>query len=229
MRWRWKRSISSPLRQGKEGVLPLSWIRFVHLTSSSSSSPSGSCLPPFPFYLLQGSSIPLLPVERLPCWRERERRELSGSAQCAPTDLSPVLCGWCVPMQISSVTNNIARTLKDDAVSTTKKGAPSRGRQRGAVLLGETREEAKVRELRHDPTTYLTKPKDEVHFAGWNKTFEVNNQVTEVSSLLSTDSALRKLHASKCMEVRLLLSPITIGTVLLPAFPPFVFPDSFII
>eukprot|EP00038_Savillea_parva_P029601 m.72153 g.72153 ORF g.72153 m.72153 type:complete len:540 (-) comp8764_c0_seq2:346-1965(-) len=98
--------------------------------------------------------------------------------------------------EVTSVAKGIASTLKDDvAAGANKKGSAGRARKKGGVMLGETREEAKVRELRHDPATYLTKPKDELHFAAWSDTFDLNSQVTEVSSLLSTDSSLRKLHA----------------------------------
>eukprot|EP00041_Stephanoeca_diplocostata_P034379 m.1170115 g.1170115 ORF g.1170115 m.1170115 type:complete len:191 (-) comp24510_c0_seq11:6002-6574(-) len=90
-----------------------------------------------------------------------------------------------------------AKTMDGSFIFTIRDGAilyRTRGSKDDDAPLGETREEAQARELRHDPTTYTAEPEDPT-YGTWKNSFDLDDRVTEVSTLLSTDGTLRRLHA----------------------------------
>lgn len=98
--------------------------------------------------------------------------------------------------QLSHMASQVAASLKEDSGQLGSKGITRSSRsKKEKAPVGESREEAQAREIRHSRSTYINDPADPLEFVGWKETFDLSERVTAVSGLLSSDGALRKLHA----------------------------------
>lgn len=98
--------------------------------------------------------------------------------------------------QLSHMASQVAASLKEDSGQLGSKGITRSNRsKKEKAPVGESREEAQAREIRHSRSTYINDPADPLEFAAWKETFDLSERVTAVSGLLSSDGALRKLHA----------------------------------
>lgn len=98
--------------------------------------------------------------------------------------------------------DKVATNIKDDSMAGFGGAGlggkrPGRGvaGSRALGTVGESRADAQARSLRYNTATYLSEPSDRAVYADFLREFNLDARVNEVTTLLSTDTELRRIHS----------------------------------